>query len=57
MKATAIVLGALAALAYYKYSTMSDEQKRTMVGNLKKKGKKLYDDYVPDNVKGMMAKA
>lgn len=57
MKATALILGAIAALAYYKYSTMSEDQKRSMVNNLKKKGKKLYDDYVPDNVKGMMAKA
>ena len=52
-----LILGAIAGLAYYKYSKMSDEQKRNMTNNLKEKGRKLYDDYVPNNIKDTLAKA
>jgi len=49
-----LILAAIAAVAYYKYSQMSEEQKRNMVNNLKEKGKKFYDKYVPDNLKEMV---
>jgi hypothetical protein len=48
-----LILAAIAAVAYYKYSQMSEEQKRNMVNNLKEKGKKIYDKYMPGNVKEM----
>jgi hypothetical protein len=52
-----LILGAIAGFAYYKYSKMSAEKKRNMMNNFKEKGKKLYDEYVPDNIKDTLAKA
>jgi hypothetical protein len=52
-----LILGAIAGFAYYKYSKMSADQKRDMMNNLKEKGKKMYDDYVPNNLKDTFAKA
>ncbi len=49
-----LVLAGLAAYAYYKYSKMSQQEKDSMVSNLKDKGQKLYDEYVPENVKDML---
>ena len=51
MKWGFILAGIAGAVAYYLYSSMSEEQKKEMVDNLKQKGKKMYDDYVPENVK------
>ena len=48
-----LLLVGAAAYAYYKYSKMSEEQKQSMVSNLKEKGKKFYDEKVPVNVKNM----
>ncbi|HEY6975514.1 MAG TPA: hypothetical protein VH396_04455 [Chitinophagaceae bacterium] len=47
---TGLILAAIAGLAYYKYSQMSEEQRRDMVNKVKEKGKKFYDKYV-SNVK------
>ena len=46
-----VILAAIAAFAYYKYSKLTEEQKRDLVNNLKQKGQKLYDQYVPANLK------
>jgi len=46
-----IFLAALAAFAYYKYSKLTAEQKRDMMNKLKAKGQRLYDEYVPENIK------
>ena len=46
-----ILLAALAAFAYYKYSKLTEEQKRDLMNNLKQKGQKLYDQIVPENLK------
>ncbi len=51
-----LLAGAAAAFAYYKYSKMSDEQKNNLVGDLKEKGKKLYEQYVPQDIKDMLTK-
>ena len=48
-----LLLAGLAAWAYYKYSKMSDDQKKNLVGDLKEKGKRFYDDNVPQNIKSM----
>ena len=48
-----LLLAGLAAFAYYKYSKMSDDQKKNLVGDLKEKGKRFYDDNVPDNIKNL----
>lgn len=51
-----LLLAGLAAFAYYKYSKMSEEQKRNLVGDLKQRGKKFYDEYVPGNIKNAIEK-
>ena len=35
---------------------MSDAEKEKLVGGIKQKGQKLYDDYVPAGVKSMIDK-
>jgi hypothetical protein len=47
-----LLLAGLAAFGVYKYSKMSEEEKR----NLKDKGKRFVDDNVPQNLKNMFAK-
>ena len=54
-KGGGLLLAGIAAFAYYKYSKMSDEQKKNLVGDLKTKGQKLYDEYVPEDIKKMFA--
>jgi hypothetical protein len=51
-----LLLAGLAAFAYYKYSKMSADQKKNIVSDLKEKGKKIYDDYAPQEVKNMFEK-
>lgn len=51
-----LVLAGLAAFAYYKYSKMSAEQKQNLTSDLKEKGKKLYDQYVPQDLKNVFNK-
>jgi hypothetical protein len=46
-----LVLAGLAAFAYYKYSRMSEKQKNNFIYSLRKKGKKLYECYVPASLK------
>lgn len=46
-----LLIAGLAAFAYYKYSKMSEDEKRDLVNNLKEKGQKLYDQYVPEDLK------
>ena len=45
------LLAGLAAFAYYKYSRLTQDQKRELADNLKQKGKQLYDQYVPESLK------
>ena len=47
-----LLLAGIAAYAYYKYNKMSPDEKE----KLKQKGKKLYDDYVPNEIKNMFGK-
>ena len=47
IKIGALILGGLAAFAYYKYNQLSPKEKKDIVDNLKQKGKKLYDEYIP----------
>ena len=50
-----LLLAGIAAFAYYKYSKMSQEEKTNLVSGLKEKGQKLYDEYMPAQVKEMFA--
>jgi hypothetical protein len=51
-----LLLAGLAAFAYYKYSKMTPEERRTMFDSLKEKGKKLVDEYVPANIRDKFMK-
>lgn len=51
-----LLLAGLAAWGYYKYSKMSEDQKRNLVGDLKEKGKRFYDENIPQNVKDLLGK-
>ena len=55
-KTGGLILAGLAAYAYYKYNKMSPQEKEDLVGNLKEKGRKLVDQYLPENVKNMFSK-
>jgi hypothetical protein len=48
-----LLLAGAAAFAYYKYSKMSADQKRELVSGIKEKGKKFYDENIPENVKSI----
>ena len=50
-KFSGLILAGLAAFAWYKYSKMSPDQKRNLVNNVKEKGKKIYDQYMPGKAK------
>jgi len=52
----ALLIAGAAAFAYYKYSQMSEEEKSKIIADLKEKGQKLYDQYMPEEVKSMFAK-
>jgi len=51
-----LILAGLAVFAYYKYSRMSEQQKKNLVSNLKKKSKKFYDEHMPANIKNLFTK-
>ncbi|MEO6583910.1 MAG: hypothetical protein ABIO05_06275 [Ferruginibacter sp.] len=57
IKIGALIVGGLAAYAYYKYSKMSTEEKRDIVNNVKKKGKKIYDEFLPAEIKDTIEKS
>ncbi|HSB92433.1 MAG TPA: hypothetical protein VLC28_04915 [Flavitalea sp.] len=48
---TTLLLAGAAAYAYYKYSKMTPEERKSFVGNLKQKGKDLMDEYMPGSMK------
>ena len=50
MRNKSLLLGALAAFAYYKYSRMSKEDKDNLVSNLKEKGRQFMDQLVPGGI-------
>ena len=55
-KTGGLLLAGLAAYAYYKYNKMTPEEKRQAMAGIKEKGKKIYDEYVPNEVKNMFGK-
>jgi hypothetical protein len=48
-----LLLAGLAAYGYYRYSKMSAGEKEKLVGGLKEKGRKFYDEKVPQNIKDL----
>ena len=51
-----LILAGLAAIAYYKYSKLSEEQKDNLINTLKEKGRKFYDQYIPSGIKNLFTK-
>jgi hypothetical protein len=51
-----LLLAGLAAFAYYKYSQMSGEEKEKLMGDLKARGQKIFDEYVPEQYKSFFSK-
>lgn len=51
-----LLLAGAAAFAYYKYTQMSEEQKKNLVSGWREKGKKFYDENIPQNVKDLFGK-
>ena len=45
----ALLLAGIAAFAAYKFSKMSPEQRKDLVGNLKEKGRKIFGQFMPGN--------
>lgn len=43
----ALLLAGIAAFAAYKFSKMSPQQRKDLVGNLKEKGKKIFGQFMP----------
>lgn len=56
LPAGGLLLAGIAAFAYYKYSKMSSDEKENLFGDLKAKGQKLYDEYMPEKYKNMFSK-
>ena len=55
-KSGSLLLAGLAAFAYYKYSKMTPDERRNMFNDLKEKGKKLVNDYVPADIRDKFMK-
>ena len=55
-KTGGLLLAGLAAYAYYKYNKMTPEERKQAMAGIKEKGQKIYDDYVPNEVKNMFGK-
>ncbi|MBN8832803.1 MAG: hypothetical protein ABS68_08680 [Niastella sp. SCN 39-18] len=51
-----ILLAGIAAYGLYKYSKMNANEKAALKDKLKTKSKKMYDDYVPNEVKNIFSK-
>ncbi len=47
-KISFLLLTGAAAFAAYKYSKMSEAEKKELVDKFKQKGKKIYDQFSPD---------
>lgn len=56
-KGLGLLLAGVAAYGLYKYNKMNAAEKQQLKSKLKDKGKKLYEEYVPQEVKDVLAKA
>jgi len=48
-KGLGLLLAAAAAYGYYKYSKMTEEQKRDLANTIKEKGRKIFGSLVPQS--------
>ncbi|MFZ1527878.1 MAG: hypothetical protein WAT19_03950 [Ferruginibacter sp.] len=56
-KGLGLLLAGVAAYGLYKYNKMNADEKQQLKSKLKDKGKKLYEEYVPQEMKDVLAKA
>ena len=56
-KTGALLLAGLAAFAIYKLSKMSGEERHQLAGDIKEKGRKLWDNMNPKNIKNKFSNA
>lgn len=52
--ALSLLLAGAAAYGYYKYSKMSEQQKKDLVSGIKQKATKFYDENIPESIKNMV---
>ncbi len=55
-KLSFLLLTGAAAFAAYKYSKLSEDEKRELLNKIKDKGKKIYDQFSTDNMKDAFKK-
>ena len=55
-KLSFLLLTGAAAYAAYKFSKMSEAEKKDLADKLKEKGKKIYDQFTPDNIRDTVRK-
>ncbi|MBA2761614.1 MAG: hypothetical protein H0U39_06590 [Segetibacter sp.] len=46
-----LLVAGLAAYGLYKYTKMTEQEKQEFIGGLKERGKKFYDENIPEELK------
>ncbi|HEX8675818.1 MAG TPA: hypothetical protein VF700_01290, partial [Segetibacter sp.] len=49
-----LVIAGLAAFAYYKYSKLSEEEKRNIVNDIKETGRNIVKELIPEGIKSFL---
>ena len=49
-----LVIAGLAAFAYYKYSRLSEEEKRNIVNDIKETGRNIMKEMIPEGIKSFL---
>ncbi|HEX8277773.1 MAG TPA: hypothetical protein VF540_03730 [Segetibacter sp.] len=49
-----LVIAGLAAFAYYKYSRLSEEEKRNIANDIKETGRNIMKELIPEQIKSFL---
>ncbi len=49
-----LVIAGLAAFAYYKYSKLSEEEKRNITNDIKETGRNIMKEFIPEGIKSFL---
>jgi hypothetical protein len=49
-----LVIAGLAAFAYYKYSRLSEEEKKNIVNDIKETGRNIMKEMIPEGIKSFL---
>lgn len=49
-----LVVAGLAAFAYYKYSKLSEEEKRNITNDIKETGRNIMKEFIPEGIKSFL---